>query len=276
MQEHAKLSYLPDYQNPPVVESILGVQFNRLPKLTSFHLGSFWETLNHDEWPTLLETPALLPQFEKFDEPDAKWDIGQIRLGEFLASGNRMQIKNQTSDGMIQIQNGRIHFNWLGKGNEYPRYDHLKNSFSSAFQRFVDFIGSQKLGELNPNQWEVTYLNHIPKGTVWTSPADWTFFRPLCSASTHTPVTLESFGGEWHYVIPEKRGRLHVALQHGEKDGLAIIVLTLTARGPLPEKANRECVLESLDFGRGIIVRSFEKLMTDEANTYWGLKNASS
>ena len=38
--------------------------------------------------------------------------------------------------------------------------------------RFSRFVSSRKLGTLRPNLWEVTYIDHIPHGTVWNSLAD--------------------------------------------------------------------------------------------------------
>jgi hypothetical protein len=124
-----------------------------------------------------------------------------------------------------------------------------------------------------------TYLNHIPKGTVWNAPGDWDFFRPLGGVPTiEELIQGESFVGEWHFIIPEQRGRLHVHWQHGRKSEPKeeeVIVLTLTARGPLDRsKTDLHAVIERLDLGRETIVRSFKAFMTDEANKYCGLKHA--
>src|SRR5262245_55135596 len=103
---------LPDYISPPVVETVLGVQFARLPGFTNAHLGAFWKSLDATEWPTVSDAPPLQPQFERFSEA-AKWARGlQLQLTPIPAG--RVQIKNRAGDRMIQVQNGRLHFNWLG------------------------------------------------------------------------------------------------------------------------------------------------------------------
>jgi hypothetical protein len=70
---------------------------------------------------------------------------------------------------------------------------------------------------------------------------------------------------EWHHARkpdPEKR---------------EIIVLTLTARGPIQQSDDAfQAVLAGVDLGRETIVRSFKGFMNDAANKYWGLKNADS
>ena len=49
---------LPDYERPPVVETVLGVQFDSLPKFTNAHLGTFWETQATKPRPSI--SPALI------------------------------------------------------------------------------------------------------------------------------------------------------------------------------------------------------------------------
>jgi hypothetical protein len=96
-----ELGPLPDYETPPVVETVLGVQFERLPGFKNGHLGAFWKSLPRGEWPTVSDAPPLEPQFERF-EPSARWVRGlHIQLTQDPTS--RLQIKNQAGDRMIQI-----------------------------------------------------------------------------------------------------------------------------------------------------------------------------
>ncbi len=270
---------LPDYENPPVVETVLGVQFERLPRFKNAHLGAFWKSLGTDEWPTVSDAPPLQPQFERFTEP-ATWGMAAKQLRLSLDPLARLLMTNKDGSRMIQLQNGRLHFNWLGRGGDrYPRYSKVREEFIQVLEQFKDFVASAGAGEFSPDQWEVTYLNQIPKGTVWNTLEDWGFFRPLGSVPTLEGVVQgESFGGAWHFVIPEKRGRLHVEWQHGhqaDKPEQEAIVLTLTARGPLPETGSTvQRILEGLDLGHETIVRSFAAFMDKGANEYWRLKNA--
>jgi hypothetical protein len=143
-------------------------------------------------------------------------------------------------------------------------------------------VDHANIGELRLNQWEATYINQIPRGTVWQRPDDWTFFSPLrCVPTIDGIVEGEEFTGEWHFVIPDKRGRLHIQWQHAlsampDEPEREIIQLTLTARGPLEPRANdTQPVLNGLDLGRETIVRAFAHLMSNEANKHWGLINAA-
>jgi hypothetical protein len=157
----------------------------------------------------------------------------------------------------------------------------VREGFAGALQRFTEFLAQRNLGDFRPGQWEVTYLNHIPQGTVWSTPDDWRFFRPLApTPAVEGAIRGESFSGAWHFAIPDQRGRLHVEWQHSRKpepEKQEIIVLTLTARGPIRQGDDAfQAVLAGVDLGRETIVRSFKEFMSDSANKYWGLKNADS
>lgn len=51
---------LPDYDNPPVNEVVIGIQFDQLA-ITGAHIGLFWEELR-DEFPKPLEQPLSSPE----------------------------------------------------------------------------------------------------------------------------------------------------------------------------------------------------------------------
>ncbi|MEZ6086445.1 MAG: TIGR04255 family protein [Pirellulaceae bacterium] len=272
---------LPEYENPPVVETILGIQFDRMPSFQNAHLGAFWKTLDSAKWPVVKDAPPLPTRFERFEET-ARW-AKAIHLELTQDPTCRLQIRNHDGDRMIQLQNGRIHFNWLGQtGSNYPRYNIIRNEFEVVLEKLVKFINQEQIGRFQPNQWEVTYVNHIPAGTVWNGPNDWTFCRLLCPLpSVDNLFEGESFNGEWHFRIPEERGRLYVTWQLAQQmdvqerdDGF--VRLSLTARGPVGNSTDDVQVVfeEGLEVGRSIIVKTFKALMSDEANQFWGLKNA--
>ncbi len=266
------------YARPPVVETVLGVQFDRLPALSNSHWGVFWKTLNQNEWPNV-EDAALLPnQIERFIDA-ARWGAGlQIQLTDDPTS--RCRIKNHRGDRMIQLQNTRLHLNWLGEtGSKYPRYETMRTEFEQNYRRFSDFVVAENVGSPKPNQWEITYVNHIPKGTVWQTASELRFFKLLGSNTATSAVRPENFHGEWHFVIPENRGRLHVEWQHAKKSPLdsaapEFIRLVFTARGPIELRDDMlGAALDGLDLGRKTIVTSFKDFVSDEANNYWGLKH---
>jgi len=259
------------FRHPPVVETVIGVQFEPLPKMTNAHLGAFWKTLGPD-WPNVTDAPRIEDQFERFDAPRFFGGF-QFKLTQNLTA--RLQIRDSSGDRMIQVQNCRFDYNWLGeKGDEYPRFSQVRPEFDEMFRRYERFIGEAGLGDMKPAQWEITYVNHIPKGTVWESPEDWAgVFRGLPIPSpAPTGLILEGIGGNWHFEIAPKRGRLHVDVKSGmlAQNEREVLVLTLTARGPVSPGADNDAAFdEGLNLGHDTIVRSFVELTSETAHAFW-------
>ncbi len=265
---------LPEFANPPVIETVLGVQFDPVPSLSNAHLGAFWQSLGPD-WQDVSDAPRLEPEFEVFGSP-VLWQRGlQIRVGQDPAV--RLQIRNGDRTRMIQVQNGRLIYNWIAQADQrtYPSYKKIRPEFDRALEGFTRFIRSAGLAELRQNQWEVTYVNHIPQGTVWSAPADWlSLFRPPLSIAldSEVPAKLESLAGEWVFELEPKRGRLHIQLQHGQEvkePSRELLILKLTARGPINQAESDFTLDQGLHMGHAIIVRSFASITSPEAHQLW-------
>ncbi len=278
---------LPDFERPPVVETVLGVQFEPLREFRNAHLGIFWKFLRSEkvraqlgfDWPRLIDAPRLEPVTERFAGGEAWARLGlQLKISQDPSA--RLQIQNTDRDRMIQLQNGQLHYNWLGHGGrDYPRYSRIRPEFNKVLDQFQLFVVNEQLGEMQPNQWEITYVNHLPKGTVWNDPKDWKdIFRDVPGTRDYPgSVRLESFASEWHLEIQPQLGRLHIQLAHGRSDigdGGGLLRLTLTARGPIGKHQDGDVDLDKgLELGRKTIVTTFKAITSDSAHKYWGLKS---
>jgi len=260
-------------RHPPVVETVLGIQFERLRNLTNAHLGAFWER-KRQEWPDVKDAPPLEEQFETFGN-QAGWNRA-IRLKFTQAPSARFQIKNAAGNRMIQVQNCRLDYNWIGRpGKEYPRYWTVRPEFDQVLNEFRQFIAEHKLGEFVPKQWEVTYVNHIDQGTVWNEPKDWPgIFRSLPGVVIVPQGTsLDGFGGHWHFEILPQRGRLHVELQHAYVEGperKEVLAMNLTARGIISKEEDATAGIDKgLNLGHDVVVPAFFQLTSQQAQDYW-------
>lgn len=261
----------PKFHKPPVVEVVLGVQFEPLKGFKDAHAGLYWAThLGKDSWPKVKVAPHLPSSFERFGL-DEQWGVVppfEIRPGD---QPNRTQFLNLAEDRMIQVQDTRFHYNWVKKDGEYPSYDRLLPEFQEELARFRAFSEKEEeLGEVKENQWEITYVNHVPARPLWEPGDDGSSVFPWCGSPELSHVTLRgAFGGRWLYVIGENRGRLHAKLstgKHPEKGD--ILVLDLTARGPLgPEEGALD---EGLRLGHDAIVFSFVEMTSERAHQEWG------
>jgi uncharacterized protein (TIGR04255 family) len=261
----------PSFNRPPLVETILGVQFDRLQSFTNGHLGLFWKALG-EQWSAAVDAPLIPTEFEQFGGAGT-WSLGLMGLKFSQDPSSRLQIKTVAGDRMIQLQNGKLLYNWMGQAGEaYPRFSRVKAEFDEFVGRFQEFVGREHLGDWRPNQWEVSYLNHLPRESVWQTPSDWSGLLRLAPQPTPdlgAEIGLESVQGQWHYEIRPRRGRLHVALVHGRTPGLEgseLLVLTLTARGPISHSTTLD---DGIRLGHDVIVHSFASLTSDAARQYW-------
>jgi len=263
-------SRIPDWKRPPIIEVVLGVQFDALPALTNGHLGWFWGEMQ-GSFPNSDDVPPIPPVVEVFGD---EVPFGFPALGFRRATGDsRLRMSSQDGTKMIQVQNGWLVANWTKKGEtEYPGFTKVKTLFDEAMRRFSSFLTERNLGVIKPNLWEVTYIDHLPAGTVWNTVADLPrVFPGLFSKGQCAYGTLEAVDSTWAWRLAPQPGRLRVSVQSartGSEPERDILLVRSIARGPLgTDKA--ASLDEALNFGRSSIVDTFIGLASDESKRYW-------
>jgi uncharacterized protein (TIGR04255 family) len=265
---------LADFDNPPVVETVLSAQFERLAAMRTVHLGLFWRKVQM-RFPKAEDRPVLAPMFERFPEPSTAG--GRIRFEAIeIPKLPRLWLLNNPETEMIQIQDDRFIKNWRKAGEEdpYPHYEPvIKPAFERDFQDFQSFLREEGLGEVKVNQCEVTYVNHLVSGEGWQQLGEidrlFTFCKPT---AIPVPGTAEDYRVQIRFPIPNEDGkpigRLHVDVQPAVRagDGRPMYVVNLTARGQYGEGFG------FFDIGRQWIVKSFEQLTTDHMHRIWRKK----
>ncbi len=260
----------PDFENPPVIETVLSVQFRPLGAMRVAHFGLLWNQFR-DRYPTTEERPTLDPVVERFPEPVRR------RLGLHLPLVEtppppRVWFVHRSQNELLQVQTDRFIRNWrkTGDGDAYPRYEKVREWFDHDFMKFKHFASQEDLGPIEVNQCEVTYVNHIVAGDGWTSHEDidkvLTVWR-----QPGTPIPGRAEDATFHARFPIKDatglpvGRLHVDVQAAfrNSDSKPMFVLNFTARGMLGTTT------EFFDLGREWIVRSFATMTTEEMHQVW-------
>jgi uncharacterized protein (TIGR04255 family) len=262
------------FANPPIVEVVLGVQFTPLASFSNAHLGWFWKRYLEDDWVIPQDAALVADQFETFAAQDRRGRPElqfQVSLG-LPVSHTRLQITNEAGDRMIQVQSTRFHYNWLKKNGMYPSYKNVRKGFDDYYSRFCNFASEAGLGTVTPNQWELTYVNQIPRGKLWESPMEWHKVLPglIAPGPEIEGIGLESAGGDWHYEIVPKKGRLHFSFQYGRvgEQQEPALVLQTTARGPIGKNGTQEFG-DGLDLGHEVVNRAFLRLTSPEAQKIW-------
>jgi len=264
------ISPLANYGNPPVVEVVFGIQFNELSELTAPLRGILWEKIGRGKYPKYEERPPLARVVERFDGPPFKQREPELEAIAGLPSPRSFFI-NSTGNHLIQVQQDRFLQNWRKQKpeNQYPRYVELFPEFTNAWNCFAEFVTDEKVGNLEPNQYELTYLNHIPREAGWKNLTDIEKVFPdfICRANDPFLPEPENIGWRRVYRLPNEKGRLHVTLNQAfstETNDL-VLVLNITARG-----FDKNGMNSWFDMAHEWIVRSFDDLTSEEMqNTIW-------
>lgn len=267
---------LPQFERPPLVETATSVQFDEIESFRNAHLALFWNQHLRGDYPLLTDAQLIAPEMERFAEsPGYPPRFPSIHFGPTPVA-TRLQAASSDEYLMVQVQNGRLVFNWrrLGGGG-YPRWDTTFPKFQELVKRFQEFVVDEKLGELRANQWEVVYVNHFEKGRDWNTSGDWGLLLPgiVGSPSSTTGLSLESATISHRWEISPRLGRLYVELNHAYRMGMQsneeFLSLQFLARGPASGDMLNG-VLDGLRLGRAAIVKTFVAVTSSEAQSTWG------
>jgi uncharacterized protein (TIGR04255 family) len=267
---------LPAFDRPPVVETVLGVQFGPIDKLTAGHYGWFWKCYLDGTWTKTEDAPPLPDQFEKFGDQLA-WSLPKPAFTfQQTPEPERIVIVNEENDRVLQIQNNKFYYNWRKSLNAYPTFAETYPEFLRYLDMFEHFVIDAGLQVTPRNQWELTYVNHIPKGTLWESTSDWPAIFPGLLGAPSKPashVICEGISGTWRFEILPRKGRLHVAIQHARNnEGQEVLLMNLTARGPVVTGDYESDLSFGINIGHDALVRTFCHISSDAALAFWGLR----
>ncbi len=258
---------LPEFENPPIVETVIGVQFEPIEGFTAAHAGLFWGQFLRENWNSATEAPML---------PTATTQYGALHFTQpslqlVKTMHNRVQITNVKNDRMIQIQNSRLILNWRKTDEPYARFPNLLSEFNLHLSAFNEFLRGRGLSEVKPNAWELTYVNHIDRGDLWSTVSDWgNIFPGLLNPWPNDRATsIESYSSQWIVAFPANLGRLQVVLQHirkGDDVGSEAVDLRLIATGVVNAQSGLQT---GLHLGRTSIVEHFTSMTSKAAHDHW-------
>lgn len=263
----------PTFQNPPIVEFVLGVQFEPLAGFTAAHYGRYWDMLGGD-WGSPRDNNLISDHFERFADSNRppKWKL-QFEPAPLV---NRMTLFNQAArDRLIQVQPTRFHLNWRKTNQLKPSYKDLIDEFVHRFSEFEEFCSQQSLGPIRINQWEVTYVDSFPKADYWQSPNDWHKFLPGLFREKPSvlaeSLSLVERNVQWTMEIEPRLGRLHLSSGIGrwKEDQPESLMLNITARGPLVADVT-PTYRDGLDLGHRVAVEQFLAMVNPETKQSWG------
>jgi uncharacterized protein (TIGR04255 family) len=271
---------LPEYSDPPVVETVLGVEFAPLRGWTVVHFGLFHEVIKH-EFPEFEEVAAVVSSERYSDDMRVQDEHAGALSG---ASGYvRCLYIDHDKDRLVQVQPDRFMYNWRREVKKnYPRYlGVVRPGFIEQWQRFNEFLRAQNIDGPRVRRCEVTYVNHFERGRVWNSTADLpevlAFWAATAARHADDAIPTPRFLPDPEYADVDLRYRindqdhLQVDLRRAERrsDAGDILQLTLTARLSAGT-GDDASILAAFDTGREWIVRGFTELTTERMHKLWG------
>lgn len=261
-------SSLPEFDRPPLEEVAISVLFKPLAGLHAAHHGRFWDTIR-DRYPTTETHPPVLAQ-EELLEPKA--NVEELKL---IPAVPRSWFLDESKNHLIQLQRNLFIRNWrrLSGEEEYPRFGTLIQEYRREYHNFASFVKSERLGDINVKQCELTYINHLERGPgsgdFENLAAVFSALRPREPDSFPPPP--EMFSWEAKYKIPDGRGRLNIDVNpvFRGRDLKIVLQFQLVARGA-PASTSDDDVFAWFDLGHEWIVRAFHGLTTEKMHKLWG------
>jgi uncharacterized protein (TIGR04255 family) len=272
----ARPTDLPDYERPPLVEVALAVQFAELQGYRTVHAGLLWGEKFREAYPHFVEQPPLDPMFEVFG-PVAR--AAQFQIKQMPGPPvPRLWFMNNQQTELVQIQANRFVRNWrkVGEGANYPRYEKLRECFFAELEEINAFFKAWEIGEIQPNQCEITYVNRLeleghdlriqPGAALELFSRDG--LRP--DRGVGSLPEPEDCNLSARYIIRDTDGkpcgRLLVVLQLWSNE--PALRLDLTVRGA-PATADLGAVANFFDEGRRTIVQAFTAITTKQMHKRW-------
>ena len=270
---------LPNFKSPPVTEVVLSVQFAALPLFRSVHAGLYWNELRN-EYPVVSEQAPIPPAFETFGAAPMLTSFqGQIMLPLPV----RQWFETANGEHLVQLQHDRILHNWRKRSPEmeYPRYELLRAKFVDEANRLATLFRQEGLGEIRPNQCEVTYINTITLTRGENPHEHLARITPLWAGNLSEPSfpAPETTTIQTKYVLRKNDipyGRVYVTFTPAYRatDYAPVIQLETTTRGK-PDTDSLAAAFALLDEERNVVVRTFASVTTPLMHKQWGRTDAS-
>ncbi|MBX9772377.1 MAG: TIGR04255 family protein [Candidatus Obscuribacterales bacterium] len=266
------------FKKPPLIETVIGIQFNPLENFRVVDYGLFWTEFLRADFPEVQEVPPINLRLED-KQLAVQRQIWQLVQEVPLPRVWYLGPDNELGQELVQVQPNLLMHNWRKKSPSnqvYPRYHINIERFRKVLSQFMTFVETRQLGTFTPNQCELTYINHIPVDEICGQPVEmfrrvFNVFQPNVENALDGRGTLDSQSFTSTYWIESISSRFHVAgnLAQLATTDQPIIDFRLTCRGTPPGSTANE-LINWFNVAHSNVVETFARLTTSEMHTYWG------
>jgi uncharacterized protein (TIGR04255 family) len=255
----------PSFKNPPVIETIAGIQFAPLQEWTVPHFGLYWSQVRR-QFQRVEVHPPVAPEID---------GSGTIRIALVEQPNVRCWYIGPRPTELVQVQQDRFLVNWrqLTDSDAYPHYiDRTRPLFVEQLSAFLAFLKQESISDPQIIRCELTYVNHIIKGNGWEVAADWDKVFTVCGdlrGEDFLPAP-ESRRFALNYPMPSGNGSIDVDAARAirKRDAKDVIQFTIKAKGR-PESSTADDIYKWMDNAHDWVVKSFAELTTKEMHDRW-------
>jgi uncharacterized protein (TIGR04255 family) len=248
---------------------VCGVQFETLSLFSSLHYGEFHQRVKNG-YPRTQEKEPLA---EVFEGPQGAGLRGEVAAFD-MPPLRRVFFIDSTGNFLLQLQPSRFLANWRKEKptDEYPRFAVAYEKFLKGWEVLLTFLKDSAIGLPEVNQYEMTYINHIPESSSVFPLGIQEHVPMLCWRAAQSSGFLPSAKSaalKLQFSLPDSRGTLHVSIGHGQRlsDRKGVMILDLTARGPA--KRDWSDMKDWFEMAHEWIVRGFTDLTSDGSHRLW-------
>jgi uncharacterized protein (TIGR04255 family) len=264
---------IPSFDCPPINEVVIGLQFHPIKNFNVQFFSNYWSRVR-DRYPTIDDQAPVAHAKDSPIRPQPDEHLLQVPSKMPV----RYWLIDNSGNELIQVQPDRFLRNWRQvRGDEiYPRFGPLFDSFWREWVEFRKFVREEKRAELQLDQCELSYINHIEPDQKWEGfsglPDVFSVLR-----KKEKPAFLpapELFNWQSRYPLPDGTGGLNVEVAPAfrGKDMKLIVSFTLTARG-MSNDASDDKVKAWFTAAHEWIVRGFDELTTPAMHKIWKKKS---
>lgn len=251
---------------PPLVETVLGVQFTELKAFTLAHYGLFWSSVEK-AYPTIQHKERLLSTIELRERSFPK----RMLLLQDGLELPRALLSNSSGEKLVQLQPDRYLENWRKTPDgTYPGFEQNLAWFLEGLSKFQAFLRQYSLGELAIEQCELTYVNHIPvaDSADFFAGAVETFSVLREPDRSRMPGVRDRFSYNLSSWLDELEGRLHASINPILSREHVQLDFRLTARGDARD-AGVDSVGDWFSKAHSLTYDSFKYLTNQEMHAKW-------
>lgn len=144
----------------PLLEMTMSMQFASVAGLRTPHLGLLWSQLR-ERYPTYTDSGPMPPVFELFGGP---LGTPQPQFSfQMSLPVPRVSFESASRSFVLHVQQDRIMLTWQRFPAEapYPGYEEMRAMLVREIEVIAAFLDTEGLGQISPNQCELTYINAI-------------------------------------------------------------------------------------------------------------------